>query len=200
MYQNVVGRKGHVFAPESASSDHPPREAWTGAWPIQLYDAAMPNSPRPGFMASARAAWGRLRGGKLDPRRASASVAVGAFVTCLPLYGLQTPLCALLTVPLHLDFALAWAVTLLANPVTAPLLALAEVELGSWLCHGRGVALPTRWNAPRELLPYAPLLAVGSFALGLIMAGAGGALTYGLTQRMARRRAAAHSTTRTEST
>jgi len=155
---------------------------------------------RAGMRAALIGAWRRLRGGTLEPRRAAASVAVGGFVGCLPLYGLQTPICALLTVPVRLDFALAWAVMIFANPLTALPLALAEIELGAWLCTGESVALPTLHTSLHDLLPFAKFVAVGSVVLGGITAVLGGALAYVIARAMARRAAARlHSTTRIES-
>jgi uncharacterized protein (DUF2062 family) len=99
--------------------------------------------PRAGRTARARQilrdAWRRLRGGELRPERAAASVGVGFFVGFVPLYGVQTFICLMFTVPLRLDFPLAWATTNIANPLTAPFIIALDIELGRFLTHGHWV-------------------------------------------------------------
>ena len=178
MYQNARGRKGPALGCGTVT------KLSGGGWRVVLIGV-----------------WQRLRGGALEPRRAAASVAVGGFIGCLPIYGLQTPLCALVTLPARLDFALAWTVMLFANPITALPLVLAEIELGSWICDGSRVPLPTLHTSMHELVPYAKFVAVGSVALGAFTGAVGAILTYLIVHRLRRRAAAAlaHSTTRTES-
>jgi uncharacterized protein (DUF2062 family) len=130
-----------------------------------------------------RAAWQRLRGGELSPRRAAASVGVGIFAGCFPLYGLQTLVCVGLTVPLKLDFPLAWFASNVANPFTAPFLIALEIELGSFLATGRGVHVSV------ASLEWSTLGALGGYALlgGAIVGVAGGGLSALVTYLWMRR-------------
>jgi uncharacterized protein (DUF2062 family) len=88
-----------------------------------------------------RKLWLRLRGGRSTPTRLGLSVGVGLFVGCLPLYGLHLPLCAGLCWPLKLDVPLAYLAANISNPVLAPFIVFAEVQLGSRLLSGHWVSL-----------------------------------------------------------
>src|SRR5438477_3114515 len=107
--------------------------------PAGVYASHMTRRER--WRQALRDAWQRLRGGELSPERAAASVAVGFFCGCVPFYGIQTFICLLFTVPLRLDFPVAWLVTNFANPFTAPFLILFEIELGAWLSNGQWISL-----------------------------------------------------------
>jgi uncharacterized protein len=148
-----------------------------------------------------RNAWRRLRGGELSPERAAASVAVGLFVGCLPFYGIQSFICLLFSVPLRLDFPVAWLVTNFANPVTAPFLILFEIELGGWMARGIWVSLSLQDFSVRKLGAFLGYALLGAGVIGTTAAVTGGALTLWWMRRSAKARAAAaHSTMRTPST
>ena len=148
-----------------------------------------------------REAWRRLRGGELSPERAAGSIAVGLFVGCLPFYGIQTFICLLFTVPLRLDFPLAWLVTNLANPVTAPFLILLEIEVGAWMAHGHWVTLSLQDFSVRKLGAFLGYALLGAGVIGTAAAATAGAVTLWWMRRSARARAAAaHSMRRTPST
>jgi len=135
-----------------------------------------------------RDAWRRLRGGELNPARAAGSVAVGLFVGFVPLYGIQTFICLAFTIPLRLDFPLAWATTNIANPVTAPFIILFDIQLGRWIAEGTWAALST---ADFELKKLGPFLAHA--LLGGAVAGAVAGVVGGLaTLLWMRRRAVVH--------
>jgi len=142
-----------------------------------------------------RDTWRRLRGGELSPVRAAGSVAIGLFVGFVPLYGIQTFICLAFTVPLRLDFPLAWATTNIANPFTAPFIILFDIELGGWLASGSWAALSTRDFALKNLGPY-----LGYALLGGAVAGGLAGLVGGAATLVWMRRTVAHSTTRTPST
>jgi uncharacterized protein (DUF2062 family) len=148
-----------------------------------------------------RDAWLRLRGGELSPERAAASVAVGLFVGCVPFFGIQTFICLLFTVPLRLDFPVAWLLTNIANPFTAPFLILLEIELGGWMVRGRWVSLSLQDFSVKKLGAFLGYALVGAGVIGTVSAVTAGALTLWWMRRRARARAAsAHSTMRTPST
>jgi uncharacterized protein (DUF2062 family) len=118
-----------------------------------------------------RGVWRHLRGGELTASRAAASVALGVFVGCLPLYGFQFWLCLAIALPLRLDYPLSLLSTLIANPLTMPLLLAIEVEIGAFVVTGR--FLPFSLSSMKEngigsMLGYATL---GSLLLGTVLAG-----------------------------
>jgi uncharacterized protein (DUF2062 family) len=127
---------------------------------------------RAALSGTLRALWRRLRGEKLTPGRAAASVALGIFVGCLPLYGFQFWLALAVALPLKLDYPLALLSTLVANPVTMPFLIVLEVEIGALIVEGHW--LPFSLSAIRQnwvgALGYATL---GSILLGALLAGLG---------------------------
>jgi uncharacterized protein (DUF2062 family) len=124
-----------------------------------------------------RDAWRRLRGGELSPTRAAASVAVGLFVGFVPLYGIQTFICLAFTVPLRLDFPLAWATTNIANPFTAPFIILFDIELGAWLTNGSWATLSTADFEVKKLGPFLAHALLGGAVAGAVAATLGGLLT-----------------------
>ncbi len=80
--------------------------------------------------------WRRLRGGGLTRARAAASVGVGLWVGSLPVYGLHFPLCLALALPFSLDLVLAYLAANVSNPLFAPFLVYAEIQVGSLLLDG----------------------------------------------------------------
>ncbi len=74
--------------------------------------------------------WHRLHTSHLSPRVVAMSVGIGLAVGLLPVYGLHGVLVVAVCVPLRLDSVLAFAATLVSNPVTYPLLVVAELKLG----------------------------------------------------------------------
>jgi uncharacterized protein (DUF2062 family) len=147
-----------------------------------------------------RHAWRRLRGGDLSPERAAASVAVGVFVGCVPFYGFQTIICALVTISLRLDFPVAWLVTNFANPLTAPFLILLEVEVGAWLARGSWVSMSKDELSVKNLGAFLGYAVLGATVIGTIAATGAWLATRWWMRRSARIRLALHSTMRTPST
>jgi uncharacterized protein (DUF2062 family) len=130
-----------------------------------------------------REAWRRLRGGELSAGRAAASVAVGLFVGFVPLYGIQTFICLAFTVPLRLDFPLAWATTHVANPFTAPFIILLDIELGGWLADGAWTTLSRHDFEIKKLGPFLGRALLGGAAVGAVAAVVGGLATLLWMQR-----------------
>jgi uncharacterized protein (DUF2062 family)/2-polyprenyl-3-methyl-5-hydroxy-6-metoxy-1,4-benzoquinol methylase len=111
--------------------------------------AGLPEDPRPGkpdpeVPVRRKASWLRrlymtLRTEHTTPGKVAAGVAVGVFVGCSPFWGLHLAIALLLATVLRLNRVLVYAATNLANPLTAPPLIFAEVQvghrvlLGAWL-------------------------------------------------------------------
>lgn len=129
------------------------------------------------------AAWSRLRGGELTPARAATSVALGVFVGCLPLYGLHFWICLGVALALRLDFPLAYLVANLSNPLVAPFLVLAELEIGSFVRSGRFPALSLDDVRARGFTGAFYDALVGGILIGAALATLGAAIAYAITPR-----------------
>jgi uncharacterized protein (DUF2062 family) len=148
-----------------------------------------------------RDAWRRLRGGELRPERAAGSVGVGLFVGFLPTYGIQTLFCLMFTVPLRLDFPLAWVATNIANPLTALFIIALDIEVGGFLLRGEWPSLSKDDIDMKHLGAFLVDGMTGGIALGSAVGLIGGLTTLALMRRAARaRQSRAHSITRTPST
>jgi uncharacterized protein (DUF2062 family) len=99
-----------------------------------------PPSGSTGLCASLARGWRLLRGGESSPGKVAASLALGLFVGCLPLYGFHFPLCLAGCLFLRLDLVLAYLAANVSNPFVAPFLVTLEVEVGSYLLHGASAA------------------------------------------------------------
>lgn len=135
---------------------------------------------KPTVRERVRAAWKRLRGGELTPARAAASVALGLFVGCIPIYGGQVFLCLALALALRLDFPVAYLAANVSNPLTVAFITGAEIELGALVL--RGSFIPWSIEHARHI-PVADALgfvALGAVLLGAPLALVGGALTFAL--------------------
>ncbi|MFO7178768.1 MAG: DUF2062 domain-containing protein [Pseudomonadota bacterium] len=125
--------------------------------------------------------WQRLRGVG-SPARLGASVGLGLFIGCLPLYGLHLPLCLLVCLPFRLDVVAAYLAAHVSNPLFAPFLLLAEAELGA-IVLGR-LPITTTLESMSELGWDEILVrtAVGSVVLGALLGASGGALAAGIAR------------------
>ncbi|HXN33185.1 MAG TPA: DUF2062 domain-containing protein, partial [Polyangiaceae bacterium] len=100
-------------------------------------------------------AWGELRGPRGTPVQTAVSVALGLFVGSLPLFGCHTLLVLVLCIWFQLDGAVAWVVSNVSNPLMAPALLAAEVQIGARLCTGAPLRLDrelTRMSLLRQFV------------------------------------------------
>ncbi len=124
--------------------------------------------------------WQRLRGGELSPSRGGVSVALGLFVGLQPWYGLHLPLCLGLGWWLRIDAVVAYAAANISNPLLAPLIIFAEVELGSWLLTGRPAGFSIAAARRLGLEGWLVQGLVGALVLGAALATLGGLATFSL--------------------
>lgn len=89
-----------------------------------------------GVWQRVRVVWRRARSNNLTPAVLAFSIAVGLAVGLLPLYGLHGLMVAALCLPLRLDAVLAFAATMISNPLTFPLLTWLEVQIGCAILGG----------------------------------------------------------------
>lgn len=120
--------------------------------------------------------WCDIRGGDLSPARIAASVALGAFIGCLPIFGLHLPVVLLLCLRFRLDGALAYLAANISNPFMAPFIVAAEIQVGA-ICFerelpdiGGKVALGDALASfPKYLAVGAPIIGAGTgLALGVV--------------------------------
>lgn len=122
-----------------------------------------------------RRVWSDVRGGNLSPARIAASVVLGTFIGCLPIFGLHLPVVLLLCLRLRLDGALAYLAANISNPFMAPLLITGQVQLGAFLIEGRVPAVSELGTVdaltsfPLYLMVGAPIVGLGlGLGLGLV--------------------------------
>lgn len=131
-----------------------------------------------------RELWHRLRGGVVTRPRAAASVALGLFVGCLPIYGLHLPLCLAVGLPLRLDVVIAYVAANISNPLVAPFLVTLEIEIGFLLLSGRHVPLSPDELRAVGIAAFAWQAAVGSIVVGACLATLGSCVTWVLVGRL----------------
>jgi uncharacterized protein (DUF2062 family) len=136
-----------------------------------------------------RQLWERLRGGELSPVRAAASVGIGLFVGCLPLYGLHLPLCLALCLPFRLDAVVAYLCANISNPLVAPFLLTLEVEVGSLLLTGQHAGFDVTRARLTGVAGFALQAGIGSLLVGSVLAAGGAALAASIAARQRARRA-----------
>ncbi len=127
--------------------------------------------------------WKRLRGGELGPGRAAASVGVGLFVGCLPVYGLHLPLCLGVCVPLRLDGVVAYVAANISNPLVAPFLLTLEVETGALLLTGRPAPFDVARARAVGISGFAAHAVLGSLVVGTLLALLGAVVAWALAAR-----------------
>lgn len=137
--------------------------------------------------------WQRLRGTPGSAVRAAVAVAVGLFIGCQPLYGLHFVLVMAVCVPLKLDAVLAYLAANISNPLLAPFLIFAEVEVGSYLTTGRFAAFDVAQARATGALGFARQLLVGSVVVGAILAVCGFGVAWLFASRRSRAGASASS-------
>jgi len=89
--------------------------------------------PRGGWRRSTSYILHRLRRLPDTPHRICIGIAVGAFVSFLPIYGLHFMAAALLAWLLRGNILAALLGTFYGNPITFPIMAVTALELGNWL-------------------------------------------------------------------
>jgi 2-polyprenyl-3-methyl-5-hydroxy-6-metoxy-1,4-benzoquinol methylase len=114
-------------------------------------------------------------------------VALGLFIGCLPLYGLHLPLCVGACLLFRLDAVVAYLAANISNPLVAPFLLTAEVEVGSLLLTGEHAAFDVEQARSVGVAGFAAQASVGSVVVGAGLALIGGTLAYVLAPRRRRR-------------
>ena len=121
----------------------------------------------------------------LSPGRAAAAVFLGIFIGIVPIYGFQLIVAVGLAFFFRLHKPLTVAGTFINNPLLQPLIVASSVELGYFLRGGSfrpfHLSSLTGPHMKEEILAFV----IGSVALGLLVGGAGAAITAVVVQRRA---------------
>ena len=115
----------------------------------------------------------------------TAAVALGVFVGCIPIFGLHFVVCWLLGLLLGLNRLKMYLAANISNPLVAPWLIFIEIQVGAWLRRGSFHPLTRESIAATGLQTFGLDAAVGSVAVGAVLAILAGAATYGLVRTSA---------------
>lgn len=120
----------------------------------------------------------RLRTEGDSPAEQSWATAIGVFIACTPLYGLHLPLCIVAAKLLGLSRFKMFLASNLANPLFAPFLILADIQIGSLIRQGSFHTLSIEALKQGSLSSYAADLAIGSLVVGVLLGSIFGLLVY----------------------
>ena len=125
----------------------------------------------------------RLRTEGDSPIRQGLAVAVGGLIGFLPLYGLHLGLCVIASRLLRLNLVKMYLVTNVNNPLLAPFLVYADLQVGSLI--RRGHAYSHSLDTVRSLDPwtFGADLVLGSVVLGLLFGALLGVAAWALVRR-----------------
>mgnify|MGYP000913294881 CR=1 FL=1 len=101
---------------------------------------------------------------------------MGAFIGCLPIFGLHLPIVLLLSLRMRLDGAIAYVAANISNPFFAPFLFAGQVQVGALILEGRLPEIETKLDMARALSSFPKYLLVGSPVVGVgaaVVLGAG---------------------------
>ncbi|AUX47237.1 hypothetical protein SOCE26_087490 [Sorangium cellulosum] len=135
----------------------------------------------------ARRAWRELRGSELSAGRTAIAVAIGLFIGSQPIFGCHTPLVLLLCLWFRLDAAIAWVAANISNPLFAPALLTAEVQVGAYLRTGTWLRLDEKMSWTQALSEFPEYMFLGAPVVGLALAVLGGGLIFALVALKRRR-------------
>jgi uncharacterized protein (DUF2062 family)/trans-aconitate methyltransferase len=121
------------------------------------------------------------------PGRQAASFAVGAFIGCTPLYGFHLPLCVAAASILRLNQLTTYLAANLNNPLVAPFLIFAEVQVGAVIRTGHLHPVTLSELRRLSLWDFGLELALGSLIVGCVVAVLGGSAVWLVVRRGAHR-------------
>jgi uncharacterized protein (DUF2062 family) len=130
----------------------------------------------------------RLRTEATQPASQAISVGLGAFIGSFPVYGLHLPLCVVLSRAFRLNLINMFLTTNLNNPIFAPLLVYAELQVGGLVRNGAVYHHTLATVRQLRLLDFAADLIVGSLVVGLAAGLTLGFATLSLARRASRDR------------
>lgn len=121
-----------------------------------------------------------LRGRALSPGRGAAAVALGLFIGSIPIFGLHAPLVLVFCLWFRLDAVIAYLFANISNPLFAPFLITAEVQIGCYLRTGALLAFDRETIRSLAFSRFARDLFLGAPIFAAAVAIVGGALTFAI--------------------
>lgn len=124
----------------------------------------------------------------LTPAGIGWAVGIGLFIGALPLYGIHLGVCIVVARPLRLNEAVMYAAANISNPLFAPFLIAAEIEIGQHFRYGEVAVADTSafGHSFWETLKTTPDLFIsccyGSVVLGLVLGVTLGPLAWGIAR------------------
>jgi len=112
------------------------------------------------------------------PGREAAAIGVGVFIGCLPFYGFHLLMCWAAGTLLRLNRFKVYLAANISNPLVAPWLVVAELQLGAWMRHGSFQSLSLSAIRETGVGTVGLDLLAGSVVLGCVLAGVASAATY----------------------
>jgi uncharacterized protein (DUF2062 family)/2-polyprenyl-3-methyl-5-hydroxy-6-metoxy-1,4-benzoquinol methylase len=125
-----------------------------------------------------RRAFHGLRTEGTGPGREAAAIGVGVFIGCLPFYGFHLMLCWVVGSLARLNRLKMYFAANISNPLMAPWLLFAELQVGAWVRHGRFQAITIQAIKATGVVAFGTDLLVGSLCLGSALAVAAASATY----------------------
>jgi uncharacterized protein (DUF2062 family) len=99
-------------------------------------------------------------------KRETAAIGLGVFIGCLPCYGFHLLICSAVGSLLRLNRLKVYLAANVSNPLVAPWLILAEIQVGARLRHGAFMPLTREALAAVGLWTFAGDLLLGSLVVG----------------------------------
>jgi uncharacterized protein (DUF2062 family) len=116
------------------------------------------------------------------PHSEAAAIALGTFIGCLPFYGLHLMLCVAVGTLFRLNRLKMYLAANISNPLVAPWLLLAEVQVGAFIRRGSFHELTLQSVKTTGVAVFAGDLLGGSVVIGCVLGGLGAWGTYVLAR------------------
>jgi len=120
----------------------------------------------------------RLRTEGEGPYRETFAIGLGVFIGCTPFYGLHLLICWLSASLFRLNRMKVYLAANLSNPLFAPFLLLAELQVGAFLRSGKVHPLTIETVRTVDPWQFGVDVLIGSLVVGGVLATAAAALTY----------------------
>jgi len=131
-----------------------------------------------GVTVRLRRAFCNLRTEAAGAGRETAAVALGVFIGCLPVYGLHLLICWAVGSVLRLNRLKVYLAANISNPLVAPWLIFAEIQMGAWFRRGSFHALTLSAMTTTSPAVFGVDLLIGTPFVGGVLAALAAAATY----------------------
>jgi len=124
----------------------------------------------------------RLRTEGAGAVREAVAIGMGAFIGCLPIFGFHLALCWVVGWLLNLNRLKLYLAANISNPLVAPTLVFAEVQLGAWLRRGTWHTLTIETATTTGLAVFGLDALAGSVVIGGVIGTGMAAATYAMSR------------------